>query len=131
MKFGKSPVRAGKTYLLMALVLAALTGWGASVSGPHCASHSVQTHVAVPHGDSHSESAATAWTNAAEHECPHCPPMECSRIAPCTASASAALSATLMAVADLSAHLVALPARYQPQPFPPYQPLTPPPQRIS
>ena len=27
MKFGRSPVRAGKIYLMVALVLAALTGW--------------------------------------------------------------------------------------------------------
>ena len=122
----RGQVHSGQT-----LVLAALTGWGASASGPHCASHSVQPQAAVPHGDSHSEAAATTWTNAAQHECPHCPPTECSSMAPCAAPASAALSASEMAVADLGAHRVPLPARDEPQPFPPNQPLTPPPQAIS
>lgn len=131
MKRGRTAIRNGKIALLVALVMSVLSGWGASASGPHCANHTVRPHLAAPYAASHAHSAPTALRDATGHECTHCPPSDCSRIAPCTASANAALSASMVAVADLSPHRVTLPVRDEPQPFPAYQPPTPPPQSLS
>jgi hypothetical protein len=88
--------------LLLGIVTAPSVGLQA-LQRPHCVQHGaaamkvglVASRRAPPDSD------FPTWTKAASHECPHCPPSECARIAPCTSSSTTALSPTAVGVTDL------------------------------
>ena len=127
-------VRGASTLRVLAmvtLVLSILAGWGARIQS-HCLSHEPSTPSAAEHD--HNTSAhfpGATWASQNDHDCEHCPPSGCSRVAPCSGSASVALTATVLPLAELVAHAVALPNQFDPEPLGPFQPPTPPPQMVS
>jgi len=124
--------RVTRLAMLMLGVLSVPSIGPAAMQRPHCAQHgpsAAQAHS----GDGHHMpgSSSTSWESATQHDCPHCPAAECARIAPCTTSSSAAVSATSHAVTQ-SATDRAAPRRVQPHLHSTtHQPPTPPPQLIS
>lgn len=127
----KSQSGGGKMLNLLAsiaLMLSALASWGAQLHS-HCASHTVPTRV-VTH-ESHSAHQAAAWTSESGHECDHCPPADCSRVASCATSMSVALGAAVAPILALLTHRVGPSAEFGPPPMILIQPPTPPPQTLS
>ena len=123
-----SATRISRLLATVVVVLSALGAWTVQLQS-HCASHAAAAHDAPAHQSKHP--AEAAWMGPAEHDCAHCPPTECSRLAPCAASASVALGASVAPIVALRAHTLHLPDRFDPQPFSAVQPPTPPPQVVS
>jgi hypothetical protein len=114
----------------IALVFSTLTGWAAQLQS-HCASHSESAQVVAAHQQHQSEHPSPTWTNAHRHSCEHCPPSECSRVAPCTMSSSGALVASVASLAALTEHGVDPASRHDALPLSYRQPPIPPPQLLS
>jgi hypothetical protein len=118
------------------LVLAAFLLVSASVSsaaplqGSHCQRHSSVASSSATHGNHNSEPlTAPSWTQDAD--CSHCPPTECSRVAPCATSGTMAAAEVRSPIAALSAHAVSLNRYDQQRSTKAVQPPTPPPQLIA
>ena len=114
----------------IALMLSAVVGWGAQLRS-HCISHQPSPQMVAAH-DSHSANDVVAtWTGPTGHQCDHCPPSECSRVAPCATQTSAALAAAVVPIVALLTDRADPSAEFDPRPLPPIQPPTPPPQPLS
>ena len=123
-------VRINRLMFAVALALGVLVGRGLPAVGSHCGPDG-RIQVGPEHGPTHAEHATAAWTDVGGHDCTHCPPSKCSRVASCAPSASGALSASIVAMVDVDASQMGRRGSYQPQPYPSYEPPTPPPQAIS
>ena len=124
----RSGARITNTPAIVLLVFSVLTGWATQFQS-HCFSHEART-TAADHHQHQPELPAPVWANAA-HDCQHCPPSECSRVAPCSTSAGGALIARVIPLVSLTAQHVDLPNRSDALTPSPIQPPTPPPQLIS
>lgn len=106
----------------------------AAMQRPHCAQHVPSPGGQEAHsGDTHQapEPAPVSWDTASEHVCPHCPATDCARIAPCTASSTAAISEASLTVSEPASDRVSV-RKVRIQPYSAtHQPPTPPPQLIS
>ena len=112
------------------LVFSTLTGWVGQLRS-HCAAHSESAQVVAAHQQHQSAHPSPTWTNAHRHSCEHCPPSECSRVAPCSMSSSGALVASVASLAALTEHGVDPPSRHDALPFFYRRPPIPPPQLLS
>lgn len=117
---------------LARLVLVALLSVSAGVAwvsprlGSHCDRHATARtahHFEPP--------AVPSWAQGAQHECSHCPPSECSRVAPCATSGSLAVAEVSRRLPDLLPHPVSLTSYIQLHHSTAVQPPTPPPQPIA
>jgi hypothetical protein len=101
---------------------------------PHCAQHESSAMHPEAHSGTHQMPASTDstfWDSATQHECPHCPATECARVAPCTTSSNAAISATPLAVTQSTTRRAVLRRVGHHLYSTTHQPPTPPPQLIS
>src|SRR5215207_10091115 len=120
--------------LVMVVLLATSTtiSWASPILGSHCDSHTRAAHSSSAPVEHDSGPLATpSWTQGSNHDCPHCPPSDCSRLAPCATSGSVAAAEPSTPIADLPPHSVT-PTTYNRQhPSTLVQPPTPPPQLVA
>lgn len=121
-------------HLLLVALLLVSTGvtWTSPILGPHCNSHTITASSPSAHGEHDSEAFATAsWTSGSDHGCSHCPPSDCSRLAPCATSGSVAVAEAGTPITDLLPHPVSLTRHIQQHRSTAVPPPTPPPQPIA
>ena len=122
---------ASRVLATVALVVGALIGWGGAFSS-HCDSNEAASGKVMSHDHSGSATlAATAWAKQNSHQCEHCPPSECSRVAPCSSSSTMLSGASLLPQAGLPEHASTLVGDFYAPPSSVIQPPTPPPQVVS
>ena len=120
--------------LVLGVVSVPSVGLGA-MQRPHCEQNDgaagERTSHAGPQHQMPEPSSPTSWESGSQHDCPHCPPAECSQVAPCATSPTPTIieaSGTIIPLTVASDGVAKLPI--QPGSTS-HEPPTPPPQLIS
>lgn len=123
--------RLARLVMVALLAISTSISWASPMVGPHCESHSTAAHSPTDTDHDSGSSATPSWTPGPHHECSHCPPSECSRMAPCATTGSVAAAEAGTPIAGLPPHQVVLVRYIQQHRSTAVPPPTPPPQLIS
>jgi hypothetical protein len=113
--------------LVALLSVSAGFAWAPPILGSHCARHSSAPSSLFAHANHDAE----GWAQGSEHDCPHCPPSECSRVVPCAPSGSVAAAEASTPIADRAPQPLILTRHNRQYSTIAVQPPTPPPQSIA
>lgn len=130
----RSPLGKLSSLFLLLVGVVSTPGLGlTSFQRPHCARHEVTVTHAVEFGARHAghHGSAPSWTQPAHTDCTHCPPSECSSLAPCATSGISLAVPSLISLQSLSDHRVGAVRRGIPLHSTTPKPPTPPPQSIA